>query len=173
MNTYVFGYGSLINRMSIARTTVREPKVEELVANRLHGYGRIWDFKAQVRSELLGRVINGVFLNIRPDTLGTVNGVTFPVTAQELERLQVRERNYTMIECGADLEFAVPGRVVTFMCTQADHLAATGSEGAVLQRYIDIVDDGCNAFGEDFIQEFIRTTAPHSFLIVDGAYTFI
>lgn len=170
--THVFGYGSLINRLSIARTTVRVPELHELMPNRLRGFERIWDYRATIFSEMLQRTVEAVYLNIRIHGPSSLNGVTFAVNEEELERLRKRERHYEMIDCNEALDLPVPGRVVTFMCTHPDHLALPGSEGHVLTQYLDIVAKGCADFGPAFIQEFERTTAPIGFPMLTGGYSF-
>ena len=93
---YVFGYGSLMNPESAARTLQRVPSREELVPARLPGWQRKWQIAG---SGLLGEEEEPrtlVFLDIVPAEKGRVmNGILLRVeNAEELARLDQRERHY-------------------------------------------------------------------------------
>lgn len=173
MKTFVFGYGSLILRQSIARTIVRLPAQEELVAARLTGYDRVWDYTARIHAEALDKEVDAVYLNLRARTTAQVNGVVFGVSEEELAKLAARERYYTMVEVTASIEPRFEGRVVTFVCTDPRHLAAVGEEAWVMQGYLDTVQEGCAAMGSLFAAEFARTTQPFAFPVLEGAYRFV
>ncbi len=165
----IFGYGSLINPRSIAKTLGRTVPGEALFVSRLHGYRRVWDVVDEVLDPQLSRK-RAIFLNLRRDAAASVVGVSFHVNADELVRLDVRERNYNRTDVTASLKPAFPGTVFTYIA-KPEHLVAD-QEGWVLSAYEQIIDDGLAFWGPDFAKAFAETTLPHQFARFAGNYTF-
>src|SRR3954462_5626102 len=102
MTAFVFGYGSLVRRP------------DGLPCNLL-GHRRAWNVAMDNRRTIPGYQyyvdpdtaerpaperppVRVTFLNLYPAAEGRVNAVAFPVTADELDELDRRERNYDRID---------------------------------------------------------------------------
>jgi len=59
------------------------------------------------------------FLNIRPALGHVITGILFPVTKNELQMLDARERNYTRKEVSKSISLSVAGRVWVYEGTEA------------------------------------------------------
>lgn len=173
MNTLVFGYGSLLNVSSIERTIGRAPERDELVPARLRDHERVWDYSARVHADALEREVKAVFLNLHACHGAWVNGAVFVVDDRELQLLATRERFYSMMDVSGLLDPAPLLRAIAFICTDPRHLAAGMQEAFVMQGYIELVRQGCAAFGQGFIDDFGRSTHPAGFPVLDGAYRFV
>ncbi|MBK8498673.1 MAG: gamma-glutamylcyclotransferase [Flavobacteriales bacterium] len=173
MSTLVFGYGSLLNAGSIERTLGRTPAHGEFTPARLRDHERVWDYSAQVHADAIEGEVQAVFLNLRACHGASVNGALFVVDDRELRLLATRERFYSMVEVNGLLNPAPHMRAVAFICTNPLHLAAVGQEACIMQGYIELVREGCASFGQEFIDEFGRTTRPAGFPVVQGPYRFM
>lgn len=103
MHIFVFGYGSLMNPDSAARTLGRKPRMS---VARLYGYRTAWNVASRVKEgKNLGRIAlraDGVEFDGLIVPLGleqgqgyTTTGTVFAVSARELALLDEREVNYT------------------------------------------------------------------------------
>lgn len=173
MEHLIFGYGSLINRHSLARTVGRTPAVQELVPAWLAGYERVWDYAAQVCFEGTDEPRTAVFLNLRASAGARVNGIVLRVHDNELALLKARERFYDLVDVTAGIDKRFDAPVRTFVCTDPQHLARENAEGCVAESYLRIVRDGCEAQGASFTGSFDRTTLPIPFRLVANAYRFV
>jgi cation transport regulator ChaC len=99
---YVFGYGSLA--LLPGRTLTRAPDPDGYVTD-LRGFARRWGVAMDNARDLPGYKryllpdgrrprVHVVFLEIVARAGATTNGVCFPVTADALQALDRRERNY-------------------------------------------------------------------------------
>lgn len=165
----IFGYGSLINPKSIAKTLGRTLAGGELFPCRLVGYRRVWDVVDEILDPNAARK-RAVFLNLRPDPSASVLGVGFYLSAAELRALDVRERNYDRVDVSGHLQPSVPAAAFTYVA-KAEHLVAD-QEVCVLTRYEAIIEEGLEHWGPDFARAFRETTSPHGFPRFEGAYTF-
>ncbi len=122
--TWVFGYGSLVDPASLARTLGREEWVtEDFPWVCLEGYRRTWGVAMDNRRAIPGykryRGEDGswpevfvAFLDIEPAPGEQVWGVLARVTEDELHRLQRRERNYRLEAVGEHIVNRPPGAQV-------------------------------------------------------------
>ena len=110
------------------------------------------------------------FLNIEPATGGRVNGVVFPVTADELDALDVRERNYERVDVTDSIEEATSGRVWTYIgkaeATARYNRGKSEQRAVISRKYYDGVLAACVAAGASR-REFDQSTAPPPCPIVD------
>lgn len=159
---HVFGYASL----------VAEPGAAVHVA-RLPGYRRVWGVATDNARALPGykmylRSCDGsrpavfvAFVDIDRDPSGTVNGLIRQVAAEELERLDMRERNYDRIDVSGEIE-GFEGRVWTYRGSAAgrDRLRRGRSEGrAVVSRdYLEKVRRGFAALGPEHESAFAASS---------------
>ncbi len=165
----VYGYGSLIHPGSIARTLGREVPPGHLSVCRLQGFGRTWNLTDAVIDSWKRRQ-SAVFLNLRESADGPLIGVQFPLDEGELEVMDLRERNYRRIDVTDRVEPRVSEKLFTYI-GKAEHLVA-GKGSVVMDRYENIIEEGLRYWGEDFREEFSRSTPAHGFPTVEGEYRF-
>ena len=152
---FVFGYGSLL----------RHPGG---IPCHLLGYRRAWNVAMDNRRTIPGYKyyvdpvtgerppVHVTFLNIYPAAEGRVNGIAFPVTAEVLDRLDGRERNYDRIDVTRLLDADLGGTVWAYLGTEAARARFEAGAAVVSQAYFDAIrDDFASAGGLD---EFDRST---------------
>lgn len=167
--TAVFGYGSLINPKSVAKTLGRTLSADEMVACRLRGYRREWEAVDTVWVREAAPV-HAVFLNLRPDPSSEAIGVGFYVRAAELRALDKRERHYDRVDVSRLLRPRLQGTVYTYIA-KPERLVAD-REVCVMTGYEELIRDGLEYWGPEFAAEFHRTTSPHRFPRFAGPYSF-
>jgi cation transport regulator ChaC len=171
---FLFSYGSLINRTSAENVLKRRLSPTELVPALLRDYLRCWWAREDLFFEVLGREAKGVFLDLRSAPGSQLNGVLIQISAEELVRLKLREKNYDCLDVSQALQPQLPaGQIFTFVC-RPEHRAQPGEADAFIpQRYIDMVRSGCLAIGPEFLNQYDATTEPTTFPVVHGAYRFL
>lgn len=179
MKKYIFGYGSLINLLSLSRTIKREVQSNEIVPVKLLGYKRIWNLKEIIYSNKLNKNINGIFLNIEESENEWINGIIFEVSELEFLALSQRERNYSCVEISKkiktynDLVFETFS-IFVFIADDAIYLQNKVVENTfVMSNYIEIVESGCLAIGKYFLDDYHKTTQKNNFKLLEGQYKFL
>jgi dephospho-CoA kinase len=171
--SHVFGYGSLLDRQARATAQIAH----------LAGYRRVWNVARDNSVDLPGYNfyvdprdgsrpdVFVTFLNIVPSPGGRVNGLLFPVTAEELAALDIRERNYERIDVTESVEEPASGRVWAYVGLDeaiARHERGTREHRAVIRRaYYEAVLENCAAAGPGAQQEFDESTDPPTCPIVN------
>lgn len=137
--TYVFGYGSLVNRRSHQAVEARPA--------RLSGWRREW---CQTRLRPVP------FLSVRPVRGGSVAGLVTEVALGDWAQLDAREYAYDRHSAEAHgVEQAHQVQVYAV----ADQHRAQGSRGPILLSYLDVVVQGyLQEFGREGVAEFFATT---------------
>jgi hypothetical protein len=190
-SVYVFGYASLTRPESLAAELGRPVGRAELTPAELAGRRRAWNVGSDASSHPErtirnpdGTVFDGVvavlgLVDASPDD--RTHGIVFAASAEDLAKLDVRERNYRRIDATADVTF--PGkpedcRVFAYVPSAAalDRLerALHGPcqrPVAVRKSYLDHTRIGFAALGKDDLARFDAEPAP-SFPVVDLAYEF-
>jgi hypothetical protein len=173
MKNYVFGYGSIINLESAAKTLGRPIKDDDAFIVDLQNYVRIWRVVAPVIVHRDGeQLIHAVFLDIQNQVGKSVNGILIDLSIDELNKLDIREKHYNRIDITPHVRppldnsriFAYQGKPQFFVENFADP--------KVLARYVDIVYQGIRHWGTDFQEKYEATTLPHHFDVIDGVYRF-
>jgi cation transport regulator ChaC len=146
---YLFGYGSLIDAASRAKTgdTGRAYPV------RVVGLQRAWHVVAP-RS---GYTVLGV----TPRQKASCNGVLIEIAPHELPRFDARERLYHRVIVPQQAVTSLSGERLSFTTIWAYVTSRPGEPSdayPLVQSYIDVVLTGCLAIGVDFAVEFIQTT---------------
>jgi len=157
MRMFVFGYGSLL----------RHPGG---IPCHLLGHRRAWNVAMDNRRTIPGYKyyldpetgerppVRVTFLSIYAAAEGRVNGVAFPVTADQLDELDRRERNYDRIDVTPLLDADLGGTVWTYRGSEAARRRFESGTAVVAQDYFDrIRGDFAKADGLD---EFERSTDP-------------
>ncbi len=149
-NEFLFGYGSLIN--SNARPEIVTPQNGALPAF-VSGYRRFWNSYS-----LSGYAV----VAIEPETLSRCNGVLLPVAQEDFLKLDAREAQYDRVQintkdCALQNGMSLPAD--SRIWAYAVRVTVTPDEHSpILQSYLDVILQGCLEYGEDFAEEFIKTT---------------
>ena len=147
---YVFGYGSLINSESRARTG----RSGLAIPVRVNGIQRAWNFvDRQTRMTALG-VIG------REESV--TNGALVSVSQADLPLFDRREGGYTRTrwDCARVIDLhgdQVPEGVIWIYLP--DEPSEPSIDNPIVQSYVDVVLAGCLEVSESFTAEFVRTTA--------------
>ncbi len=170
--TWVFGYGSLVSRSSIAGTIGREVDTDEdFAAARLRGFGRRWNYGSRRRrgtwSGPHGLVESGVVvcLGIVASASEQCNGAVVRVDDDELARLDVRESDYDRVDVSDVVSVDhshVSGRIVTYVPRPSAierYLTATATgRAAVERRYHGLVEAAFRELGQLHLDEYQSST---------------
>jgi dephospho-CoA kinase len=165
----VFGYGSLIAGRG--------------VRTRLHGHRRVWGVAMDNTVDLPGYkrylapdgtrpALCVAFLDVVQDPAATVDGLCVPVAAEQLERLDDRERNYDRVDVTAQVTADVPldGRVWTYRgrAESRARFAAAKRAGrcAIARDYLAAVEAGVRSVLGDAAWDAFSAAAPHDGLPV-------
>jgi hypothetical protein len=161
---YIFGIGSLIEQASRMRTT---PAAMYVLPARVKGYLRGW----WARTGAVG--FSTTFVGAIPDASGSMNGVVYAVSDEELARTNKREAGYTPTDITSSVEilggsFKPNGKVWVYVNKFKDEHELKNSlpspQFPIVQSYVDICLTGClqiqQGFPEvgDFVAEFIQST---------------
>ncbi len=169
-DTWVFGYGSLVDPRSLARTIDRlaEIGVDAFQAD-LAGYGRRWNYGTMAVGESVdepGREWRIVALGLEVAAHESVNGLIARVDDDDLAALDRRERNYDRVDVTAAMTFAADidvGAIVTYVprAEPVERFERSRADGtaAISKRYWDLVDAAFAALGPEQ-QERYRATTP-------------
>ena len=159
----LFGYGSLMNPESAAKTLKYRPKPISTV---IKGLERAYNATQPVYYEHLKEYKNTAFLDVQPNPKNVINGVILEINHNDLARLIIREKNYQLsrIETQEKITF------YTFMTPQ-EHHPHNYENPVVSQYYIDIVEHKLEQiYGVEFLQTYKKTTNPTNLPIIEGAF---
>jgi hypothetical protein len=110
------------------------------------------------------------FLTVVPQAGATVNGVAVPADEAALARYDHRERNYERVDVTDLVAPAPAGRVWTYVASAAgtrryERALAEGS-GVVHEGYLDAVQAGFAALGEEELARYRASTRPPPFPVL-------
>lgn len=154
----IFGYGSLVNRQSLLRTS---PEAADIRTAYVRGFRRsfnLWDERG-LTAKSHGRLRGQPFcaLDVEESAGGVVNGVVFTI-AGSLADIKSREYMYRLIEAEA-FDFASHqslGPVLVFSAGRNDGSYAMDSPAQ--GRYLAMCLAGAKAYGQPFCDQFLATT---------------
>jgi pimeloyl-ACP methyl ester carboxylesterase len=165
----LFGYGSLLSIASLERTLGRRYE-GPFVTCALAGWRRRWnvampnntfvyrDDGCWVTPERI------LYLNVEPRGSDAVNGILFVVNDDDLARFDAREWIYDRVDVTSALRgAAVDGGTLWVYRGKAEHLLEQPSSprtGAIRRTYLDILNDGHRALGDQFTRRYNDTTDP-------------
>lgn len=167
---HLFAYGSLVSPTSAERTLGRP--VEPVALARLAGWRRRW---SQIRDNLatektFAHAETGVVpphclgLNLERDPGGAgPNGVLLEVSAEELERLAIREIRYDRVEVTDGIASEVAPRfdaVFAFTAKPRNFAPAPPPGAVILAAYARAVEAAFAALGVGQLELFRATTGP-------------
>src|SRR6185312_16015514 len=140
--TFIFGYGSLVRRD------------ETPLVCRLHGHARAWNVAMDNRETIPGYKyfldaaggrpeVFVTFLNLEPRHGAVTSGAAIPVSADELEELDARERNYARVEVTEAIDADLGGRVYAYLghddARARFELGRRGGTAVVARAYLEEV----------------------------------
>ena len=170
---YLFGFGSLININSAQKSFQRVLKQEDLIPVQIKGFQRVWNALESIKFD--EEPVDGVFLNIEKSPQNTLSGVVIKITAQELEILKLREKNYSCINISFKdvLNREFDSDLIAFMTTNEEKIAKRNDKSCFIpSKYIDIVTEGLKNYDESFVNNFKICLQNMPFPIKEGIYTF-
>jgi hypothetical protein len=170
---YLFGFGSLININSAQKSFQRVLKQEDLIPVQIKGFQRVWNALESVKFD--EDLVNGVFLNIEKNPQNTLYGVVIKITAQELEVLKLREKNYSCINISFKdvLNRDFDSDLIAFMTINKEKIAKKDDENCFIpSKYIDILNEGLKNYDEFFVNDFKKCLENLPFSLKEGNYTF-
>lgn len=144
----LIGYGSLINPNH--RERIGLPREAEEV--RIQGYERRWNVKA---------INKKTYLGVTPSLSSWLNAVLIPMTEDQLRMLDRWESAYDRIrveESALSLPLSAGSTAWIYLPQPRWTLDEPSSEHVVKRGYVDLVFEGCLAYGSAFCQEFLTTT---------------
>jgi hypothetical protein len=183
----VIGYGTLISRQSLEQT-LRHKYAGQAYPVHITGFVRSWSLrrpfnvpgkgaatKAQtgVAYRSGGQEIpfsGALELNIHPQKNGRLNAILYLLTAEDLRKVDARERAYKRRDVTAQVEeFAFTGgRVYIYEGLPVDPAtaAADPNEFVLFQETLDSVLKACDSLGHAFRAEFEKSTSPVAYRII-------
>jgi cation transport regulator ChaC len=179
MSVAVFGYGSLVDAESAARTLGRPVPVVQRAL--LRGWRRRWSEKRDnlyaektFALEGDGRVPRWIIgLNVEPadGSVKPVNGILIELSETELDRLDVREIRYHRVDVTDEVEVGDgdrPERVITYTARPECFSPAPPDDAVVLANYFRAVEGGFEALGPGELDHFRRCTGKPPVEVVEG-----
>ena len=139
-NTYIFGYGSLLNDQSRLRSAPCSHLVEQYAT--LVGYQRIFDIAYG----------DHVYANIRKNPDMEVLGVVMEVTNFGFQQLRERERNYDIVDISTQLVGNKWDKSPVYAFIGSDNTRGTET---IKQSYLDLCLSGVR---ESDREEWIKDT---------------
>ncbi|KAJ3068186.1 Cytosolic carboxypeptidase 2 [Podochytrium sp. JEL0797] len=151
--TYIFAYGSLINRASLQRT-IGPAAIGSPQACVIKGFSRAWGYRCASKKYTA--------VSIAEDAAARVNGVLIEIHAAALPNLDLREKDYLRARlCASSIEHRYDtvnlkdnAVIWAYVLPTAEHTACKNIP--IPQSYIDCIMEGALkehgiAFAEDFI----------------------
>jgi len=173
MKSYIFGYGSLVNIDSAAKTLGRIINDNQVLIVDAIDFSRLWRLVTKVIvNGKQGEDVNAVFLDIAYQRGKESNGIVFEVSIDELKKLDIREQYYRRIDITKYIRPHIQdGKVYTYQ-GKPEFFAENFTSPVVLAQYLKMIDEGIRRWGKSFSDKFKATTQPLNFTIINGTYKF-
>lgn len=167
----VFGYGSLMNKLSAGRT-VKAEAVDSITPAIAFGVKRIFNYKAK-KTEHWGANQNRkekAMLNLVQtfNISSMANGIIMEVDLEDFHNLVIRETGYDLVPIivsnwtdvmsqNPDVEMKI---AYTFVASSElrNHIDYTSTEFYPVRGYLHAVQEASSAYGEDFAEMWNETT---------------
>jgi hypothetical protein len=166
---WVFGYGSLVHRGSLAKGLGRAVVDGDLVPATLRGFRRGWGAGGLVLCEGRPGVTHARFLDLEPDAAASVNGALVRVTDAEFEELLVREKGYAVHDVTGRVDALGPEASCVAFASGAGTIH-TGE--VVLGEHVRLVEEAFAALAPGELGRFRALTAAPTVPVVAGMYRF-
>jgi len=133
MKQYIFGYGSIINKDSVNKTTIEKERIIKTIT----GFKREWNINIKSHFQTA--------LGIVKNKNSTCNGVL--VEVDDINEVDKREIGYTREKVEENIWIYVP-----------QVIGSATEKYPIMQSYIDVILEGCFKISKEFAKEFIDTT---------------
>jgi len=165
----IFGYGSLCLRESMERT-LGHCYEGPFVRCSLAGWRRSWDV-AMPNETYYADTASGplvpesiIYLNVRPDSGGRVNGVLFLANTKQVEAFDRREWIYNRVRVTGELRgVTVEGGDAWVYIAKPEHVlsgVASPVQAAVCSTYLEMIEAALRHWGEEFRREWENSSDP-------------
>jgi hypothetical protein len=183
----IVAYGSLISLQSFEGSLGHkyEGQVHEV---HLRGYERVWTCVRpwndpqtaaaggpKIRAYLLRGdervpILGAAELDLQPKKKGTINGLLYLITDEELLKLDKREWGYRRADVSDKIEefrFG-DGKVYVYEGLPRSPASPAADQGTyvLIKEFFDLVTGACDARGKGFREDFDRSTRPCSYPVV-------
>jgi dephospho-CoA kinase len=172
-HAWIFGYGSLVSPASMATTIGRTVAPTDVAVAHLDGYGRRWNYGSlHLRGDWHHagvEVTQGlvVSLGLVASDAESCNGVIVRVTAEELEMLDWRERDYERTDVSGLIRLEgdpIGERVMTYVprpsAIERYERARDHGRAGIRQSYWALVESAFGELGDDHLERYAATPVP-------------
>ena len=152
----IFGYGSLLSENSLRGTV---PSARNIKPVRLYGFVRVFNFPGSTRvCEQSGVPI--AVLNVEKSEWNQcINGIVFEMDEEDLDKLITREQGYELVQVEVEDYHNKNNKMKAHFFRTPHYEAYPYQFESEEQRcYLDLCFEGCEVFGEEFLEEFVKTT---------------
>jgi hypothetical protein len=181
---YIFGYGSLVSLKSLKNTLNRGADAHlDYRYCYLYDYVRVWNlgmdnavvipnYKSYL--EPISQTRPDVFityLNVQQSPKSKVYGLLFEVSLDELDVLDLRERNYSRVDVTELLDCEIDGIGWVYAGKEDSILAFEHAESAnravISSSYFELVTSAYSSLGVGKLDEFHQSTTSNNLPLVD------
>lgn len=152
----IFAYGSLLYKESLLKTV---PSARNIFPCKLYGFVRVFNFPSFDR--LCEKTsIPCAVLNVEKSEWNQfINGICFEMDENCFEDLKYRERGYEIVQVEIK-DYYDETKVSKAYFFRALHFEAHNyqSQSEKQKEYLNWCINGCSEFGEQFVEEFKKTT---------------
>ena len=114
----------------------------------------------------LGRPIPAIFLDLVRQVGAKTNGILIPISEEELNKMDKRERNYDRVNVSNLIEPNMSEHIYTYF-GKKEHTSPP-KESCVLIEYEKIIEEGFNFWSKAFKQHYYESTISHQFPLKKG-----
>lgn len=165
--SYLFGYGSLVNKSSFERTLGHELPADMFRIEKLHGYVRSWTlchsiamYPEKKQALLPPHKKYIVYLDISPLADASIMGSLVEVSSEELERFDKREKNYHRVDVTKNFSF-IPSGSNCFVYIGNDENKTDSvplDQCMIIKEYVELIEKALSEFEPAVIDEYWKTT---------------
>lgn len=150
-------YGSLLNKKELLNENISISKVELV---KVYGYKRVF---TQEPSYRLLKSINRAVLNIQEEKNIWFNALVIKNLSKEyLEKLDIRESGYEKIYLDEKQVISYNNEFISDCIVYKGKKQKQSSEIFPNNNYFDICLEGAKSFGEEFLNDFLKSTYKNS-----------
>lgn len=156
MNTIkIFGYGSLINENSLKKTC---SNAKILYPAKLYGFVRVFNIPSAIRFCSLANKPCAALNAEKSEWNEYINGVCIEIPKTDFQKLLEREKGYELVQ--VDIEHFVEEKTQRVFMFRSLHFESYDYIWNSIEQkeYLQICEEGCKKFGEEFLREFRKTT---------------
>ncbi len=151
----IFGYGSLINEDSLKKTC---SNAKIIYPAKLYGFIRVFNVPAANRFCSQTHKPCAVLNAEKSEWNEYINGVCIEVPKDDFSDLLEREKNYELVQI--DIEHFKENKTQRVFMFRSLHFESYDYiwNSIEQEEYLEICEEGCKKFGEEFLKEFRKTT---------------